>query len=269
MTMVTGELFPAVTRVLYRKPPLLQVICQIRFPPILRIEGQPPAEFQDRIRHVFPLLERPVNPLLPQLPAQIVQALGPQLGMSGWHFLTENRSATIMLSQESMSFVTGSYVRWEEFKATFSPSLHALLEIYKPPYFAQMGLRYQDMIQREKIGLSGVSWAKLLGISLVGELAHEGLEKNLEDARRMLRVRLPTPGNFMILQHGLAKTIGSNEVGYLIDLDFSAIRHIEVTHAESVLDDLHRDVGRAFRWCISDQLHNALDPVPLDYVAGR
>src|SRR5512133_4231716 len=46
--------FPKVKRVIYRHNPLDQVICQIRFPPILKIDAQIPSEFQDRVRKHFP-----------------------------------------------------------------------------------------------------------------------------------------------------------------------------------------------------------------------
>ena len=48
--------FPETDRVIYAHNPLEQVICQFRFPPILRIDSELPAQFQDRIRHEFPSL---------------------------------------------------------------------------------------------------------------------------------------------------------------------------------------------------------------------
>ena len=38
-------------------PPLAEVICQVRFPPILRIVREEPSDFQERVRDRFPLLE--------------------------------------------------------------------------------------------------------------------------------------------------------------------------------------------------------------------
>src|SRR5256885_3722562 len=55
------QLFPDSPRVIYGKAPLTAVICQLRFPPILRIESTVPADFQERVRTQFPLLDRPVQ----------------------------------------------------------------------------------------------------------------------------------------------------------------------------------------------------------------
>ena len=47
----------------YRKPQLVEVICQLRFPTILSISARDPADFQEAIRREFPqykrLLEQP------------------------------------------------------------------------------------------------------------------------------------------------------------------------------------------------------------------
>ena len=46
--------FPEAERVVYRQNPLDRVVCQLKFPPILKIEREIPVEFQDRIRKDFP-----------------------------------------------------------------------------------------------------------------------------------------------------------------------------------------------------------------------
>ncbi len=47
-------LFPDFPRVVYRKPALEEVICQLQFPDILRISAEEPAEFQEGIRTQYP-----------------------------------------------------------------------------------------------------------------------------------------------------------------------------------------------------------------------
>ena len=46
-------LFAKYERCLYQRSPLIEVICQLRFPTILSIGSQEPAEFQEAIRHEF------------------------------------------------------------------------------------------------------------------------------------------------------------------------------------------------------------------------
>ena len=46
--------FPKSKRVSYKKSPLQEVICQVRFPPILSIDVDVPALFQDTIRKDYP-----------------------------------------------------------------------------------------------------------------------------------------------------------------------------------------------------------------------
>ena len=46
--------FPKKDRIIFTKNPLTDVICQLRFPSILKIDTEVPAKFQDKIRDVFP-----------------------------------------------------------------------------------------------------------------------------------------------------------------------------------------------------------------------
>ena len=105
MTAVAGDLFPPAPRVLYRKAPLVQVTCQLRFPALLRLESDLPADFQELIRGYFPLLERQTQIPLPlQLPPEVAEAFRAQAGLSGWRFLTEDKKTTLALSSDLLAF---------------------------------------------------------------------------------------------------------------------------------------------------------------------
>ncbi|GDX40579.1 hypothetical protein LBMAG21_08710 [Armatimonadota bacterium] len=47
--------FPQTNRGIYAKNPLVEVVCQLRFPPILSINQSNLADFQSHIRDVYPL----------------------------------------------------------------------------------------------------------------------------------------------------------------------------------------------------------------------
>jgi uncharacterized protein (TIGR04255 family) len=253
------ELFPPSPRVIYTRAPLIEVICQLRFPPLLSIESKPPVDFQERIRDHFPLLEKasslPAG--LPMEVAQVVQGTG----RSNYQFLTEDRSTVVTLSSDSIALSTTRYTRWEDFRGQLRAPLAALREIYKPSFFSRIGLRYRNAIDRVQLGLRNIPWSELLRKEILGELAVPQFEASLEQvANRTLRLRIPDGSGSVMMRHGLGTVQGRSEISYVVDLDFFVERKAEVADAERTLDHFNGMAGCAFRWCITDTLRNALVP---------
>lgn len=260
MTDIWNELFPITPRVIYANAPLVEVVCQLRFPQILRIEGQVPAEFQDRIRNVFPLFQRGGVSLFQQVPAELAQLINSNVNAVNHQFLTEDRSATVTLTPGSIALSTTAYRRWEQFRDQLQQPLLALIEIYRPSFFERVGLRYVNSIERGRLNLTERRWSELLSPKILGELSIPQFESHLEDARRILRIKMPGEAGSVLLQHGLGTVQGRSETGYTIDFDFYTAEKTEVQNAAAILDSFHERAGRAFRWCITDLLHNALQP---------
>jgi uncharacterized protein (TIGR04255 family) len=255
------KLFPDSERVIYKHAPLVQVICQLRFPPILRIESQPPAEFQERIRNAFPLLERAPTAIAQQaqVPPELMKAFAGTAVTYQFH--TEDRLSTLTLASDSISLTTNSYSRWEQFREQFRIPLAALIELYKPSFFSRIGLRYINAIRRETLGLKQ-PWSELLRREILGEISIPEFEENLKVANRALVVGL-SDNSSVLLQHGLVMQVSGGEIAYSIDFDFFTDHKTEVENAEPTLDNFNHIVGRAFRWCITDTLHRALGPEPV------
>jgi uncharacterized protein (TIGR04255 family) len=275
MAATNDQLFPPSRREIYKKAPLIQVASQLRFPPILKIEAQSPVEFQENIRGIFPLFEKGVNPLfaqfahLPQLPPEIMQLVGPQAGGSTYLFLTEDRNTNITLTPDSISLSTSRYERWEQFRDLFRAPLTALIELYRPAFFSRVGLRYIDAIHRESLGLANRPWSQLLRREILGELALPAVEGNVEAVGRSIRLRIPTGPGSVSLRHGLASVQGKSGLSYVIDFDFFVDQKTEVSDADARLARFNELAGRAFRWCISDALRDALGPAPLEPSSGE
>jgi len=263
MTEASESLFPYTPRVFYKKAPLVQVICQLRFPDILRIETEVPSEFQEHIRDAFPLFDR-VNPFMRQIPQELIQALGPNTSAVTYQFSTEDRSSTIELSPQWLALTTQSYKLWEGFLEQLAAPISALVGVYRPKFFTRVGLRYQDLIVRSHLGLEGRRWSDLLRPEILGELAIKGIEENAQGVSRVLHAKMPSGAGTVLLRHGFGTTPGGKEIGYVIDLDFSTEEKTEVSNVGTVLSRLHEEVGRAFRWCIRPELHDALGPSKLD-----
>lgn len=261
---MSDEIFPSSPRYLYEKAPLVQVVCQLRFPPILRIESEPPAAFQDLIRGAFPLIERTAFPQLvgQQIPQQVMQIIAANIQIGGYQFLTEDRQTHIGLTSDSMTLTTNRYERWEGFRRNLHLGLKSLCDVYQPAFFLRVGLRYTNAIQRTVLGLSNVPWSSLLRREILGEIALPQFEENLNAVRRMVNLKFVS-GPSLMLQHGLAAIQGNIEPAYTIDCDFFIDTKTEVRDAEQILDVFHTRARHAFRWCITDQLHDALGPTEL------
>lgn len=264
--MPLGEdFFPASPRVIYRKSPLTQVICQLRYPSVLKIESGTPAEFQDRIRNAFPFFERANVANIgvgQQLPAELAQVFAQHV-MTNYVFRSEDKTAEIHLSPDAISLTSRAYRRWEEFKELLGLPLNSLIDIYKPSFFSRIGLRYVNAIDREPLQLKLRPWSSLLRAEVLGELSISELEANVEEARRVLRVRGKDPNSSFLLQHWL-NLMPNSQHSYVIDFDFYNDGKTECQNAGSTLDALNSRAGKAFRWCITDELHEALDPERLD-----
>jgi len=246
MTSEGGLFFPDSPRAIFGRHQLTQVICQLRFPPILRIEGEPPANFQERIRGRFPLLEKTGRVVLPvDLAPQIAQFLAPTTGGVNYQFRTEDTKYTLSLVQDAIALMTTGYTRWEAFWELLEPALTALVDIYNPSFFTRIGLRYQNAIQREAIGLAGHPWSELLRSEVLGELALPQFESNFRQALRILRLGRPDDRFRLLLQHGLGTMAGYPENSYVIDFDFYTDQKTGVHDAGPILDKFHRRAGTA------------------------
>lgn len=259
---MASDFFPISPRVIYDRTPLREVICQFRFPPILRVEAQTPADFQDRVRNRFPLLEQnqPVSAnILAQLPNDLLNALGAPINNTSYIFRADDGSH-LTLTRDSLALTVTAYTRWEDFRATLVPALDALVEIYQPAHFTRVGLRYLNVILRDALGLNGHSWGDILIPEIAGELALPQWELGTEDARRVIRSKIANTGDAVLLQHGLAQVQGAAETGYMLDFDFYSDIRTEVGDAHATVDRLNGYTGRAFRWSIKPDVHAAMGP---------
>ena len=197
-TRAEEQVFPDVTRVHYGKATLHEVVCQVRFPADLRLEKDPPAEFQQRVRAMFPLLNRKTQAVVASLPPEVAKAFEAVVPPSGtntiWHFATEDGKTRLELTKDNLTLISRSYDRWEQFWKQFQEPLDAFVELYEPPFFVRIGLRYTNLISRSVLGLNDVPWHELLKPHVLGELAVDGVGERAIEAVRNLLVTLPEHG---------------------------------------------------------------------------
>ena len=254
--------FPDSERVIYGKNPLESVICQVRFPAILKISSEPPADFQEPLRKSYPLF-REIPPIdvgtgwPPELSAIIAKVM-PTPTARAYELSSGDSSWQITLTQDSLALACKKYARWEDFTAHFIEAFNLLIQIYSPSFLTRIGLRYRNVIARYPLGLQNVAWSELLSPDLAGEF-HSRITSSVDSTGHQLVLHLQGDVAKVTLQHGL----GNRDGDYLIDSDFYLMERTGVQNAGRVLDYFNRQAGRLFRWCIADRLHRAMEPNPI------
>jgi uncharacterized protein (TIGR04255 family) len=251
--------FPPAPRVRYRRTSLRDVVCQIRFTPVLRIEQESPATFQEAARRAdFVGYERHEVASIPLISGlALPMPIRPQ--RIEHRFVTREKTSFIVLAQDFVAVSTSAYQGWETFKPHVELAVRSLIDAYEPAHATRVGLRYTNVIVRSDLGLEGVAWRELLAPELLGMLAShddvDGVSQQVTFAADASLAR----GR---LAHGLVEF--DDNTGYLIDTDYWRDGEISFADAIDVLDPLHARTWDTFAACLAPRLVEAMQPMPLE-----
>ena len=253
-------------RVTYRKNQLGEVICQLRFPEILAIGAKPPVDFQEAIRADYPQyssrMESPA-PKLAGVPGKM--QLQNQPPVINYQFVSADGIWRVNLTQKFISLSCARYTSWEEFAAKLDKPLAAFIQVYKPAYFERIGLRYVNFISRKALGLETTPFRDLIAPRYLGvlddeQIAEPQVGRSGVDAevaiRGGCRVKLHAgPGQV----HRAGKSDG--EVKFIFDQDLYMPGKIAPNLSAPALQTLHALGWSIFRDAITDELHDAMEPM--------
>ena len=261
-------MFPKTERVIYGKNPLVEVVCQFRFPTILRIREGQLAGFQDMIRKDYPVYSahEPSFGVPSQVPkefATIIDQMNipmpPELIVH--RFSTRDSQRFISLREEFMTLAETKYERWESLRGEIIKVESALRKVYEPAFYSRVGLRYRDIIARHSLELNGIEWQDLLQKQIIAELGDEKVADAIRRIQTRVIMEIPDiPNGQIALNHGLIIPNGSAEECYLIDADFAVEREEGVDEPFEIRDEFNRMAGELFRLAIGERLHKAMQP---------
>ena len=257
-----GKLF------VYEKNQLIEVICQLRFPPILVIDTKEPADFQETVRETFPryLCQTETPPAAPGQTPQTVQ---------NHNFISADGASKLALTKNFIALSTTRYTGWEDFAGMLDEPLGQFIRLYKPAYFERVGLRYVNGVSREQLDLGEHRWNDLFQPPYLSVLDSDDVdeasvtkcsvdvERKLDETAHLklhagpgvIRRQIRTPGG--------VQTIQEKETRFILDLDLFASGNIRLPATMDTLQSLHDHADAVFSDAITDTLHNAMGPVEL------
>lgn len=253
-------------RVTYRKNQLGEVICQLRFPEILAIAAKPPVDFQEAIRADYPQyssrMEAPA-PKLTGVPGNL--SLQNQPAVINHQFVSADGVWRVNLTSKFISLACSRYTGWEDFAAKLDKPLAAFIQVYKPAYFERIGLRYVNFISRRDLGLEGTPYRELIVPRYLGILADDQLLEN-NVGRATVDAEVALRGGCRVKLHagpGQVRRAGKPdaEVKFIFDQDLYMPGKITPNLSAPALQTLHALAWSIFRDAITDELHDAMEPM--------
>lgn len=239
--------FPAQDEVRLLRSPLTEVICQVRFPAILRIAGEQPVDFQERLRKEFPLLEIEQGLLVQMAPlAEVPPSAESQPRV--FRFRSADGGTTASLAANFFALSTTSYSHWRDFVRMLDLVGTAASAVYEIPYATRVGLRYINRMTLANTGTQTLSelWG-VLRSELVALLRVGCWDEPLE---ALSQVMLAVDGaERLTLRSGYK---AGQDPALLLDYDCYTEGRIELAGLLQLCDRFHDVIYRAFRWSIPE-----------------
>lgn len=264
---------PKDERYLYTRSPLVEVICQLRFPTILSISAKAPAEFQEAIRGEYPRFAT-----RQEFPPPKVNGVGTpnaalqqQAPVTNYNFISADNKWKVNLTADFIALSTMAYPQWEEFAQRLDFLLAQFIRIYQPAWFERIGLRYLNAFSREAVGMEGLLWDDLiqsqwLGILEEPDVDEAAVKKCSVDIETLLSdgCRLKVHAGPGMIRKNIPGQAKPNDVPrFILDCDVSAGGKQEPAQIPAKLEDMHSWADRLFRGAITKELHEAMGPLPL------
>ncbi len=260
-------LFSDRPRRVYAGAPAHEVICQLRFPAILSINNTEPADFQEVVREDYPRYARRQDAQPPQFvglggPNPQVRQRPP---VTNYSFLSADNLWKLNLTQNFIALSTLRYTEWEEFAHRLDKPLASFISLYKPAFFERVGLRYVNVLSRQRLGLEGTPWAELIAPAYTGPFREpDAREEDFMSCAADLTVKLGSSCQAKIHAGlGHVKSPDPNapqdpEVKFIFDMDLSMGGELACTLSAGALETLHAHAASLFEGAITDTLREAM-----------
>jgi len=262
-------MFSTEERCIYNNNQLAEVICQLRFPEILAINANIPVDFQEAIRAEYPrysVKKESAPHLVSGAPGNL--SIEHQPATPNYQFVSSDGFWRINLTSKFISLSCTKYKSWEEYANHFDNPLTAFIKIYNPAYFERVGLRYLNFISRQCLGLNETPFSELIQPQYLGILSDEEISENTA-SRSSVDAEVAIRGGCRVKLHagpGMVKVNGQsdNEIKYIFDHDLFMSGNVPINYSAGALQTLHSQAYPLFRGAITDILHNAMNPEPIE-----
>lgn len=223
----------------YPNSPLIEVVCEIRFPGDIAIECRR-DEFYSKIKDKYPEI------LIPQMRPQKVMSLEP------YRFENKDRSAGVMLAINKFSFYEKKYEGHKKFTKEFKRLCKLLGETYSLAKLDRIGWRYINLIpfSRED-GTVPINRFLTLSIS-----SPKGISDRLENVS-MVFISKVSSGSITTKVESVVRADRQQEA-LVLDFDFAMTERLHFPKLGDYVTIAHEHTRTLFEDLITDEYRQYL-----------
>jgi uncharacterized protein (TIGR04255 family) len=250
--------FPHRSEIRLNSPPLIEVVCQVRFPAILKIAKEEPSDFQEVVRERFPQIELEQGVRVEFPGPGILDKPSTRLQPRIYHFRTINEQTAISLTADFFALSTYQYTHWGDFSEGLAFTNDAMQQIYRPAYATRIGLRYINRLNFDNTGSQTTE--ELLGLLRLETTAM--LQGEVWQDADSLLCQLAFSQEEAILNVRLAKETGDDGLpAFLLDFDYFERGKLKLDDLVDRCERYHRIIYDVFRWCLLDESLVRFNPI--------
>jgi uncharacterized protein (TIGR04255 family) len=240
--------FPKKTEIRLSRPPLDEVVCQVRYPPLLRIASEAPSDFQEAIRAGFPLLKTEqgfhvqfsdvANPGRPSVEA----------ASKTYRFYDVSEGTHIALCADFLALSTKKYTHWPDFEQSMDLAYTSMMKIYSPAHATRIGLRFINRLTLENTRSESIEEVlSLFRHELVCLVRTEAWDNPQEVFSQVILA-----DDTLRLAVRFGSGTDKNLPFALLDIDCFEEGQIDLADLLARLREYHDRIYDAFRWCLLD-----------------
>ncbi|RMG63550.1 MAG: TIGR04255 family protein [Calditrichaeota bacterium] len=239
----------------YRKPPIVEVVCEFRFKPSTPWDATMPGLIYEQLKKEFPKRRALRNVGMHVQVEQKGVLFQPQME-EGTQFLREDEWAFVQLQPRRISVHhLAPYPHWEGFKPLIEKAYKAYLEVVPDPAIQRIGLRYINKIDFNTTEVDLPTFFNFY--PYVGrELPQQYTAFNLQllfphaKGRDGLQMRLSN-----------APPERENAVSILLDLDYFLVQSENINFEQGLewVENAHKNILAAFEGAITEQLRQQFE----------
>lgn len=241
--------FPAAVEIPLSSPPLDEVVCQVRYPPILRISQEEPAHFQELIRKRFPEFDKQQPLQIKLAPPGNSSESSVELRPIIYQFTNAANKSQAVLSSTFYAVSTTKYNSWRSFLEDLKTVHEAVINTYQPAYATRVGLRYINRLTAENTGTT--TREELLSM-VRSELTAVLHGRVWDDVSEMIGV-VSFNDSPAQLNVRFGYEVKEKAPTFLVDFDYFEEGQIDLNEVLTRCDRYHEAIYQAFRWMVKDE----------------